>query len=207
MTKYRLKIPGPCGPLETVGLDPMEPRIGLALIAHPHSLYGGSLDNKVVETLAKTLTEHGYVAVRLNFRGVGESAGEFDGGNGEVADILSAAKFIKEKYPQPGLPLILVGFSFGAFVQSKACQAIKADKLILIAPAVNMFDFPVVPANTVIIHGSKDLLVPLEEVKAWAGKSGLPVNLVEGADHFFNQSLDSLRQIFIQTCQLSPFTA
>lgn len=185
----------------------MEPRLGLALVAHPHSLYGGSLDNKVVEILAKTLAEHGHVAVRLNFRGVGDSAGQFDGGKGEVEDVLSAMEFIREKYPQPDLPTLLIGFSFGAFVQSMANKTLHADKLVLVAPAINMFDFPEVPSDTIIIHGSNDELVPIEQTEAWAKRFHIPVHSVEGADHFFNQSLDTLKQVFIKTCQLSTFAA
>lgn len=200
MAKYRLRIPGPCGQIELAAFDPVEQRNGIALIAHPHSLYGGSLDNKVVETLARALSDElGYVAVRLNFRGVGESTGNYDAGNGEVDDVLATAAFVKEKYDT--LPLKLVGFSFGAYVQTRAALALQPDRLVLVAPAVNMFPFGAVPANTVILHGTEDDLVPLGAVEDWAAGQGVAVTRVPGADHFFNQSLDSLKTALLDACR------
>ena len=112
MSRFKLRIDGPDGKIETVINDPGPTRRGLALIAHPHPLHGGTLDNKVVTTIANTLFESGYVAVRPNFRGVGLSEGEYDHGEGEVADMLAVLSFVRERYPD--LPLILAGFSFGA---------------------------------------------------------------------------------------------
>lgn len=192
MTRYKLRIPGPGGKLETVVNDPGPERIALALIAHPHPLHGGTLDNKVVQTVAGALFEQGCVAVRPNFRGVGMSDGDYDHGQGEVDDMLAAAEFFRPRYP--GLPLILAGFSFGAYVQSRASRLLDPQRTLLIAPAVNLFAFESVPPQTRVIHGERDELVPLAAVRQWAEPQGLEVRVIPGADHFFHRRLGQLKQ-------------
>lgn len=197
---YRLRIPAPCGQLEVVVDDPVERRRGIALIAHPHPLHGGTLDNKVVQTLAKTLLGLGYVAVRPNFRGVGKSDGEYGGGEGEAEDMLAAARFAGEQFEEP-LPFVLAGFSFGAFVQSQVVRHLPGKRLVLVAPAVNMFDFGPVPPDTVVIAAEDDELVPLASVEAWARPLGVEVSTVPGAGHFFHRRLDALSQTMIDLCR------
>jgi alpha/beta superfamily hydrolase len=197
--RYKLRIDGPEGKIETLLNDPEGDRKGLALIAHPHPLHGGTMDNKVVQTVATTLTDLGYVAVRPNFRGVGMSEGQYDHGDGEVEDMLAIARFVMPRYP--GLPLVLVGFSFGAYVQAQVHRVLEAKRLVLIGPAVNMFDFGAVPEDTVVIHGEEDELVPLAAIRAWADPQGLEVAVVPHADHFFHRKLAQLKEVMVRQCR------
>ncbi len=197
-TLERLVIAGPAGALETDINDPGEPRRGIALIAHPNPVQGGTKGNKVVTTLAKTLFGLGYVAVRPNFRGVGASAGTFDEGNGEAEDLLAVARYAMTRFGS--LPLLLAGFSFGAFVQTRVAQTLSAEKLILVGPAVNRFPTATVPAGTLIIHGEVDDVVPLAAVLDWARPQQLPVIVVPGGEHFFHGQLHVLTQIVQRHC-------
>jgi alpha/beta superfamily hydrolase len=209
--RQRLLIDGPAGALETVVDDPGASgaenagarRRGLALIAHPHPLFGGTLDNKVVQTLAKTFFAQGYVAVRLNFRGVGASQGAHDEGMGETEDWLVVAHEMRARYG--ALPLLLAGFSFGAYVQSRLArrlgeQGAPAARLVLVAPAVGRFHEEAVPEGTLVIHGEEDDVVPLPEVLAWARPQRLPVVVLPGAGHFFHGSLVALQRILQHSC-------
>lgn len=200
MSRYKFRIDGPDGKIEVVINDPGPARRGIALVAHPHPLHGGSMDNKVVQTVADTLFELGYVAVRPNFRGVGQSEGSYDHGKGEVEDMLATANFVLPKYPD--LPLVLAGFSFGAYVQCQVCQALSPQRVVLIGPAVNLFEFGTAPGGVVVIHGEKDELVPLEAVQAWSAPLGVQVAIVAGADHFFHRKLSDLKRTIIEQCQL-----
>jgi hypothetical protein len=199
LIRYKLRIACPGGRIETVINDPGVPRRGLALIAHPHPLHGGSMDNKVVLTMAKTLLELGYVAVRPNFRGVGMSEGDHDHGQGEVEDMLAIAEFVSGRYP--ALPLILAGFSFGAYVQAQVCRVLDSSKVVLVGPAINMFDFGAAPAHAHVIHGERDELVPLSPVRDWADAQGIGVTVVPGADHFFHGKLTQLKQVVTELCR------
>ena len=199
MNRYKLRIDGPSGKIETVINDPGQERKGIVLIAHPHPLHGGTMDNKVVQTVASTLFEMGYVAVRPNFRGVGMSDGDYDHGEGEVQDMVAAYEFVRSHYPD--LPLMLAGFSFGAYVQNRVGCLLSPQRLLMIAPAVNMFNFDVIGQNAVVIHGEQDELVPLEEVQAWAGSRGLELTVVEGADHFFHRKLPQLKKTMLDLCR------
>jgi uncharacterized protein len=192
-------IDGPAGKLETVVNDPGENRSGIALIAHPHSLFGGTLENKVVHTLAKAFFELGYVALRPNLRGVGKSHGSFDEGKGETQDMLAVAEYAKSQFGD--LPLALAGFSFGAFVQSQVIKNLTAEKLVLVAPAVERFDVGTVPAHTLVIHGDRDDVVPLAAVLAWAQPQELRVVVLPGAGHFFHGMLPQLKQIVLDACR------
>lgn len=199
MKRLKLRIDGPDGKLETLVNDPGMSRKGIALIAHPHPQHGGTMDNKVVQTVAATLFDLGYVAVRPNFRGVGMSEGEYDHGHGEVQDMLAAYQFVSGHYP--ALPLILVGFSFGAYVQNQLGHILGTQRVIMIAPAVNMFHFDAVAPNSVAIHGAADELVPLSAVQDWTQTHGTKLAVVEGADHFFHRKLTQLQQTLIELCQ------
>lgn len=194
----RLAIAGPAGALETDLNDPGEPRRGLALIAHPNPVQGGTKDNKVVTTLAKTLFGLGYAVLRPNFRGVGASAGSFDQGEGETEDILAVAQYARSRFGK--LPLLLAGFSFGAFVQTRVAQRLAPERLVLVGPAVNRFPAATVPADTLVIHGEHDDVVPLAAVFDWARPQQLPVIVVPGGEHFFHGRLQLLAQIVQRHC-------
>lgn len=185
--------------LEAVVNDPEEKRRGIALIAHPHPQFGGTLENKVVYTLAKSFFELGYVTLRPNFRGAGKSQGSYDEGKGETQDMLVVAEYAKDQFGD--LPLALAGFSFGAFVQSRVIKQLPAEKLVLVAPAVERFDVGGVPANTLVIHGDRDDVVPLAAVLAWAQPQELRVMVVSGAGHFFHGRLPQLKQIVFDSCR------
>jgi hypothetical protein len=197
-TLERLRVDGPAGALECDLNDPGEPRRGIALIAHPNPAQGGTKDNKVVTTLAKTLFGLGYVAIRPNFRGVGASSGSFDHGNGETEDLLAVARYAMSRFD--GLPLLLAGFSFGAFVQTRVAQAVAAERLVLVGAAVNRFPAATVPADTLVIHGEHDDVVPLAAVLDWARPQQLPVTVVPGGEHFFHGRLHLLAQIVRRHC-------
>ena len=197
-TLERLVIDGPAGALETDLNDPGLPRRGIALIAHPNPVQGGSKDNKVVTTLAKTLFGLGYVAIRPNFRGVGSSAGVFDQGTGETDDLVAVIRYAKGRFGE--LPLLLAGFSFGAFVQTRVAQQVTAERLVLVGPAVNRFPAATVPANTLVVHGEHDEVVPLAAVLDWARPQHLPLVVVPGGEHFFHGRLHLLAQIVRAHC-------
>lgn len=194
----RLLIEGPAGVLETDINDPGESRRGIALIAHPNPVQGGTKDNKVVTTLAKTFFGLGYVAIRPNFRGVGASGGSFDHGNGETEDLLAVARLARARWGE--LPLLLAGFSFGAFVQTRVAQQVAAERLVLIGPAVNRFPAQAVAPDTLVIHGEEDDVVPLAAVFDWARPQQLPVVVVPGGEHFFHGKLHLLAQIVREHC-------
>ncbi len=191
-------MPGPAGNLEVLVNDPGERRRGLALIAHPHPLYGGTLDNKVVQTLAKSFFAQSYVAVRMNFRGVGASEGVFDEGRGETQDWLVVAQAMRARFGE--LPLALAGFSFGAFVQSRVAEQLRPDRLVLVAPAVGRFPVAAVPEHTLVVHGEDDDVVALSDVLNWARPQSLPVVVLPGAGHFFHGRLIELARILQRSC-------
>jgi len=182
-------IAGPVGRIECAVDDPDEAATGVALIAHPHPLFGGTLDNKVVQTLARAFVELGYQAWRPNFRGVGETEGTHDEGRGELEDL---AAIVAQLNPAR---LALAGFSFGAGVQVLLAQRVKAEKLVLIGVAVTRFRLPAVAPGTLVIHGEHDETVPLAAVLDWARPQDLPLVLVPDADHFFHRKLQVLREI------------
>jgi len=184
----RVVIEGPAGPLEVVHNVPEVPPRGVALIAHPLPTHGGTLDNKVVQTLAKTFLALGYAAVRFNFRGVGQSAGTFDQGEGETDDALAALAHAREELGA-ALPVILAGFSFGSFVQTRVAQRVQAQRLVLVGPAVGRFEVAAVPADTIVIHGEEDEVVALADVFAWARPQELPIIVFPGCSHFFHGRL------------------
>jgi len=187
-------IAGPVGRIECAVDDPEGPAKGVALIAHPHPLYGGTLDNKVVQTLARAFVELGYEAWRPNFRGVGETEGTHDEGRGELEDLAAIVAHLKPEH------LALAGFSFGAGVQVLLAQRVKAEKLVLIGVAATRFELPPVAPGTLVVHGEHDETVPLAAVLDWARPQDLPVVLVPGADHFFHRKLHILRGLVRAHC-------
>jgi len=193
---HKFSIPAPSGNLHGVVHMPQgEPR-AIAIVAHPLPTMGGTMDNKIVTTLVKTFAELGFVALRFNFRGVGESSGVYDDGNGEVEDALAVVHYAEEQFGK--LPLILSGFSFGGYVQARLAEKIHAHKLVLIAPAVGRFAMPRVPASTLLIHGEMDEVVPLTEMLDWARQQHLHIVLVPEATHYFHGHLQQLKAIVSQ---------
>jgi uncharacterized protein len=169
----------------------------IAVVAHPLPTMGGTMDNKIVTTLAKTYAELGFATLRFNFRGAGASDGAFDEGNGEVEDALAAVEHMKEEFGP--LPLILSGFSFGGYVQARAAERMhpKVHKLVLIAPAVGRFSMPHVAHNTLLIHGEADEVIPLSDALEWARPQHLPVVVLPEAGHFFHGRLNQIKQIVL----------
>lgn len=198
------QLAGPVGTIELIVENPGSPR-GIALVCHPHPLFGGNNSNKVAQTLARTFNQLGYVALRPNFRGVGQSAGQHDDGNGETEDMLSVLADARRRYGN--LPAVLAGFSFGAYVQTRVAQRLADDghpaqRLVLIGTAAGAIEGAprqyatgAVGKDTIAIHGSADATVPLANVLAWAEPLELPVIVIPGADHFFHGRLHIIRDI------------
>jgi hypothetical protein len=193
---------GPAGDIELLIDAPVDvPLRGVAVIAHPHPLFGGTMDNKVVQTLARACVMSGWRAVRFNFRGVGASAGTHDAGKGELQDLLAV---VAEHGPTG--PLVLAGFSFGAFVASHAVAALHAsrplERVVLVGTAATRFEVaPIAPelhARTLVVHGETDDTVPLADVMAWARPQSLPVTVVPGVGHFFHGQLPLLRGLVVR---------
>lgn len=176
-------------------------RRGVVVIAHPHPLFGGSMTNKVVQTLARSFVQSGWDAVRFNFRGVGASAGVYDAGRGELDDLLQVIDQVAP--PDGSSSLALAGFSFGAFVTSHAVARLAGvrtlDKVVLVGTAVSRFDVAPIPAElherTLVIHGELDDTVPLTEVLQWGRLQSLPVTVVPGVEHFFHGQLPLLKYL------------
>jgi uncharacterized protein len=191
-------VAGPTGALATAVDSPAGPPQGVAVICHPHPQHGGTMDNKVVQTLARAFVQLGHTSVRFNFRGTGGSAGSWDEGRGEVDD----ASAVIAAHRVAGLPLLLAGFSFGAYVASQAAQrlaeaAAPAARLVLVGPAVVNFAMAPVPADTLVVHGEADDVVPLPAVFDWARPQSLPVTVLPGAGHFFHGQLPVLKQVVL----------
>lgn len=195
-------IDGPVGKIE-VALDVPEgaPR-GLALVAHPHPLFGGSMDNKVAQTLARTLVQLGYVTYRSNFRGVGQTEGEYNEGVGERDDLLALLSHMREQPGQASLPLVLAGFSFGTAVISHVARMLAErgqhiERMVFVGTAASRFDVAAVPDNTLVIHGEQDETVPIGSVYDWARPQELPVVVIPGAEHFLHRKLHILKRIVL----------
>lgn len=191
-TTERNVIDGPAGALEVAINAPPDVSRGIALVAHPHPQQGGTLDNKVVQTLAKTFFALGYASVRFNFRGVGKSEGTFDNGAGETDDALAALAHAQARYGD--VPVVLAGFSFGSFVQTRVASTVTAERMVLVGPAAARFGETTVPADTIVIHGEEDDVVPLSAVLAWARPQELPIIVFPGCGHFFHGRLPQLQR-------------
>ena len=193
-----LLISGPAGHIETDIQVPGGASRGIALIAHPNPVQGGTKDNKVVTTLARTFAGLGYVAVRPNFRGVGATAGTHDRGIGETDDLIAVAEYAMARFSTR--TLLLAGFSFGSFVQTRVAKRIACERMVLVGPAVNRFPTETVPENTLVVHGERDDVVPLAAVFDWARPQNLPVVVVPGGEHFFHGRLHLLAHIVTRGC-------
>lgn len=193
----RLRVPGPAGEIECALDLPAEgtPR-GLAVLCHPHPQHGGTMDNKVVQTLARACVQMGWRSVRFNFRGVGASGGTWDEGRGEIEDALAVVAAMR----QGDEPLLLGGFSFGGFVASHVAQRVQPapQRLVLVGPATSRFDVAAVPADTLVVHGEQDEVVPLSATLDWARPQSLPVVVVPGGGHFFHGQLPLLKSIVLR---------
>jgi alpha/beta superfamily hydrolase len=188
---------------------------GLALVAHPHPLMGGTMDNKVAQTMARAFNQLGYVSVRPNFRGVGATVGVHDDGVGELDDLLHVTDWMRtpSSWNQlelsahqawttnaNTLPLVVSGFSFGSFVGSHlvaklAELGLPAERLVMVGSAAGKWTLAPVPADTILIHGELDETIPLIDVFDWARPQELTVQVVPGADHFFHRRLHCIRNI------------
>ena len=200
----RFTISGPAGLLEVardLAAAPDGVVRGTAVIAHPHPLFAGTMDNKVVQTLARAFVQSGWNALRFNFRGVGQSAGEYDAGNGERDDFLDVVQQLA-----PEGTLALAGFSFGSFVMSHALTALwgerSIDKVVLVGTAASRFTVATLPPEaherTLVIHGEADDTVPLAAVMDWARPQILPVTVVPGGSHFFHGQLPLLKGLVVR---------
>ncbi|MDR2001216.1 MAG: alpha/beta fold hydrolase [Zoogloeaceae bacterium] len=194
----RVLLDGPAGKIE-IFVEPREAATGIALIAHPHPLFGGTADNKVVTTLAKALRELGCHTLRPSFRGVGGSEGTHDRGIAETGDLRAVHDYARQRFGD--LPLYLAGFSFGAYVVTRLAQSVKATRLILVGTAAGFieghrqYETAAVAPDTIVIHGSADETVPLANALKWAEPLELPITVVAGADHFFHRRLHIIRKI------------
>ena len=197
----RRTIAGPAGAIECAIDAPAGAARALAVVCHPHPLHGGTMTNKVVQTLARAFVQLGCRSVRFNFRGVGGSAGAWAEGPGEVEDALA----VIHAFRAPDEPLVLAGFSFGGYVATQAAAALAAaapplacERLVLVAPAVSRFPAAPVPAQrTQLIHGEADDVVALADVLDWARPQALPVTVVPGAGHFFHGQLALLKSLVV----------
>jgi alpha/beta superfamily hydrolase len=196
----RLQLQGPAGAIEALRDTPAEQPRGVAVIAHPHPLFGGTMDNKVVQTLARAFVQCSWTAVRFNFRGVGASAGQHDEGRGETEDLLAVLAAVSMSADGP---LALAGFSFGAFVVGRAVQSLwpsrAIEKIVLVGTAASRFAVPPLPPQlhdrTLVVHGELDDTVPLASVMDWARPQSLPVTVVPGGGHFFHGQLPLLKNL------------
>lgn len=200
----RTFVSGEAGRIELIVDAPRTAVRGIAVIAHPHPLQGGTATHKVPHVLAKALAARGYVAVRPNFRGVGETEGEHDAGDAETTDTVAVIHYLRREYP--GLPLVLAGFSFGAYVMARTVEVLRGQglpcpHLILTGmpwgtiPGHRSYETPPVPPTTLVVHGEKDERVPLGAVLDWARPQDLPVVVVPGANHFFTGKLAALERV------------
>jgi hypothetical protein len=201
-------IDGPVGKIE-VALDlPDEVREkgaaprGIALVAHPHPLFGGTMDNKVAQTLARTLVQLNYVTYRSNFRGVGQTQGEHDAGVGERDDLCAVLEHMRADADYGDLPLVLAGFSFGTVVLSHVAAKLRdegqeIERIVFVGTAASRWEVAPVPESTLVIHGEVDETVPIQSVYDWARPQELPVVVIPGAEHFLHRKLHILKRIIV----------
>lgn len=228
----KINFQGPVGLIET-SLDlpdelrhapsSYKPR-GIALVAHPHPLLGGTMDNKVAQTLARTFAQLGYVTLRPNFRGVGATEGVHDDGKGEAQDLLAVIAWMKDPFSWQGikeleghawpqlveeLPLAMAGFSFGSYVSSYVVKELTEkneapERLIMVGSATSKWDVAPVPKDTIVIHGEVDDVIPLTSVLDWARPQELTVQVIPGADHFFHRKLHCIRDLIVRAWHGQP---
>jgi alpha/beta superfamily hydrolase len=198
----RESVAGPAGAIECAFDRPEAAPVGIAVICHPHPQGGGTLDNKVVQTLARAFMEVGWASLRFNYRGVGQSDGEWDEGRGELDDALAVVRAARERPGFASLPLALAGFSFGGFIAAAAAERLgegdKPRRMVLIAPSTEKHEVPGVLPDSVVIHGDVDELVPLEATLAWARPQALPVIVFPGVGHFFHGQIALLKTVVVR---------
>jgi uncharacterized protein len=198
----QVRIPGPAGELESIVDVPRDARLDfVAVLCHPHPLYGGTMTNKVVHMLAKSFNELAMPAVRFNFRGIGNSAGVYDEGRGETADCEAVARWATQRWP--GAQLVLGGFSFGGAVAIRAAAALEPAKLVTVAPAIRKVEVSsehIPSCPWLIVQGESDELVDPSDIKQWAQALPQPpvLKCLPGVDHFFHGKLNELRDTVIQ---------
>lgn len=195
-------VEGPAGPVECA-LDRQERApLGLVLVCHPHPQFGGTLDNKVVQTIARAFLQIGWASVRFNFRGIGRSAGAWGEGEGEVADARAMLAAWRARPEYAGLPFALAGFSFGCYVAAEVAHglgdAAAPRRLVLVGPSTQKQSVAAVPAETVVVHGETDDVVPLAATLAWARPQNLPVIVFPGVGHFFHGQLGLLKSTLVR---------
>ena len=209
MTTERILLAGAAGSIEAF-VEPAadEPPSGVVVVAHPHPLFGGNADNKVVTTLARAFRDMGCAALRPNFRGVGGSTGVHDDGVGETDDMYAVCLYAQQRFGH--VPLYLAGFSFGAYVTTKLAKRLAdegqpAQRLVLVGTAAGhvsgarRYETGAVAPDTIVIHGGRDDTVPLQNVLDWAEPLDLPVVVIPGADHFFHRRLHIIRSIIARS--------
>jgi len=197
----RLELAGPAGRIQLLRNAPEGASRGIAVIAHPHPLFGGTMDNKVVQTLARAFVQSGWTALRFNFRGVGASQGSYDEGRGEAEDFLAVVRDLA-----PEGPIALAGFSFGSYVSAQALQSLWGARdvraVVLVGTAASRFAVPALPAEAhgraLVIHGEIDDTVVLSSVLDWARPQSLPVTVVPGVEHFFHGQLPLLKNLVVR---------
>jgi alpha/beta superfamily hydrolase len=194
----RTDIAGPAGRLEVAIDEPDGVPRGVAVLCHPHPVHGGTMDNKVVQTLARAFVQVGYRAVRFNFRGVGGSQGRWDEGRGEIDDAMAVVTGLRDA----ALPLAIGGFSFGGYVASHIASKVAAAgapaRLVLVGPATSTFGMANAAPDTLVIHGEADDVVPLQATLDWARPLQLPVVVLPGVGHYFHGQLTRLRDLVVQ---------
>ena len=195
-------IDGPAGRIECALDRPAATPLGLAVVCHPHPQGGGTLDNKVSVTIARACIDVGWASVRFNFRGVGGSEGAWDAGVGEVDDALAVIADWRRRDEFAGKPLLLGGFSFGAYVAVEAASRLPADarprRIVLVGPSTEKQAVRTVPPDTIVVHGEEDELVPLAAALAWARPQGLPVIVFPGVGHFFHGQIALLKKVLVR---------
>ncbi len=194
----RQLLAGPAGALDCALDTPSCTPQGVVVICHPHPQHGGTMDNKVVQTIARAFLQWGWRSVRFNFRGVGVSEGAWDDGRGEVDDALA----VIHAQHDPELPFMLAGFSFGAYVAAQARTLLppaqQPSRLVLVGPSTQRQRMADVPANSLVIHGEADDVVPLSATLDWARPQNLPVIVFPGVGHFFHGQLGLLKSVLGQ---------
>ena len=200
----KLTLQGEAGVIEALRDEPVGVSKGVAIVAHPHPLFGGTMDNKVVQTLARAFVQCGWTVVRFNFRGVGASAGEHDAGTGEARDFLAVVEQVA-----PAGALAVAGFSFGSFVASHALAALwpqrTIEKVVFVGTAAQRFTVAPVPLEahdkTLVVHGEQDDTVSLASVMDWARPQSLPVTVVPGGGHFLHGPSPLLKRLVVRHLQ------
>ena len=198
-----LNIDGPSGQLQTAISYPAHSPIGIAIICHPHPLYEGTMNNKVVTTVAKSLLLSQLITIRFNFRGVEQSEGEYGNISGESADLEAVIEWVTQNHQ---LPLTLAGFSFGSYISAKAATQHTIAQLISIAPPVSHMpfnDLKHINAPWLVIQGSKDEVIDSATVIAWAKNPPAPLQfvLLPEIGHYFHGQLIQLQHIITESCQ------